>query len=156
MVELLEGVAVGLVAAQVLHDRDHRDRRLERLGEPGNEQGRRRTVLGGDHPHLVADPGVAVGHCGAGVLGAVADLADAELGRGEVQLRGQALAEHDLDAVARERLDEAMGDGGVAGHGGSAARDPIGQSAAGYQDRSARQATRRAAGADRNHTPVHA
>jgi hypothetical protein len=106
-----------LIAAQVLDDRHHRHRRLERLGEPRHEQRRRGSVLRRDDAHLVADPGVAVGHRGARVLGAVADLADAASGRGEVELRGQALPEHHLDPVARERLDEAVGDGGVAAAG---------------------------------------
>ena len=105
-----EGVAVGLVAAQVLHDRDHRDRCLEGLGEPGDEQ----------------------------------------------RPRQEALTEHDLDAVARERPGEAMGDGGVAGHGASGARDSIGKGARRVSGsfRPASDAARRSS--DRNHTGVHA
>ncbi|MDF2782559.1 MAG: hypothetical protein K0S96_2364 [Geminicoccaceae bacterium] len=38
VLELLEGIAVGLIAAQFLPDRDHRDRCLKGLGEPGDEQ----------------------------------------------------------------------------------------------------------------------
>jgi hypothetical protein len=87
VIELLEGVAVGLIAAQVLHDRDHRDRCLKDPGEPGDEQ----------RPRGARAPGEA---------------------RATVALTGMALPELGIrSAWAR----------------------------AGYQDRSARQATRRAA-----------
>ena len=51
---------------------------------------------------LVADPGIGVGHRGAGVLRPVADLTDAECRSDEEQGGGNALAEDHLDAVALE------------------------------------------------------
>ena len=41
----------------------------------------------------------------------VAELAQVELGRGKMEPRGPALAEHDLDAVARERPRQAVRNG---------------------------------------------
>ena len=109
LVELLEGVAVALGAMHLLHDRDHRDRRLERLRQARHQEGGGGPVLRGDDRHLVGDAGIGVGHRGAGILGAIADLADAELRRDQMQQRGNALAEHHLDAMAAERLEKEVG-----------------------------------------------
>ncbi len=108
LVQLLEGIAVALRPMDLLHDRDHGNRCLERLGEPGHEKGGGRPVLRGDHRHLVGDAGIGVGHRRAGILRAIADLADAELGRDEMQQGRDALAEHHRRAVPAQRLEEEM------------------------------------------------
>ena len=76
MVELLECVAIAVGPRHVLHEPQHRHRRLERLGERWYEQGGGRAVLGRHDPDPSTDPGEPVGHRAAGVLSAVCDLTD--------------------------------------------------------------------------------
>lgn len=115
MVELLECVLVYKAARHVLYDRDDRDRCLQRLGQTGHQQGRRRPVLGGDDRDLAGDSRKRVRHGGAGIFGAVADLADAVIGRGQEQGGGNALTEDLLHAVALKGCGEQMGAGHVIG-----------------------------------------
>ena len=119
VVELLEGVLVGLVAVDVLHQRDHGNGHLQRLGQRRHEQSGGRAVLRGHHGGLAGDAGVAVGHVAAGVLAAVGHLGQAEFLASQVQHAGQALAEYVRHAMADQRPRDQMGHGAMVRQAGS-------------------------------------
>ena len=119
MIELLEGIAVPPQGRRVLDQGHHRGGRRQCLGQPGDEQCRRRSVLCGHDAGLAGNPGVGIGHHGAGVLGAIGHLADAELRGRQEEGRGNRLAEDGVDPVAGEGGGEDPGSRKVAvGHGG--------------------------------------
>ena len=68
MVQFLEGIAVEIAERHVLHDRDNRHEAVSASARAGHQQGGGRAVLGGDHRDLVRDPGICVGHDGAGIF----------------------------------------------------------------------------------------
>ena len=93
-------------------DRDHRDRVEHRRADAGHEVGRARA--GGAHADadLAGHPGVAVGGVGAALL--VANEHVPELGVVaedvvERQDHAARVAEHDVDALAEERLADDVG-----------------------------------------------
>ncbi|KCB30458.1 hypothetical protein L543_3247 [Bordetella hinzii L60] len=113
MVQLLEGIAVGLVAVDILHQRDHGHRSLQRFGQRRHQQRGRRAVLRGHDPGLAAHAGIGVRHIPPRVLLAIRHLADAELAAGQMHQRGQALPEQEFHAVALQAGGDAMGDRAV-------------------------------------------
>lgn len=101
VVELLEGVAVGGGAVDVLHQGHDGNGGLDRFGETRHEQGGRRAVLRGNHGDLPGDAREAVGHGRSGVLRAVGELPDAQVFGGQKNGGGKALRKNRLDAVAQ-------------------------------------------------------
>ena len=110
MVEFLECVLVGLRPWHFLDQGDDRHGGLQRLGERRYEQGRRGSVLGGDHGHAIAHAGVGVGHRSASIFSTIGRLLDAEIGGCQVEGGGDALAEGDADAVPMEGPRQPLGD----------------------------------------------
>ena len=113
VVQFLERVAFGGVARHILHQRHNRDGRLQRLRQWGHQQGGGRAVLRGYHANPPTRAGVAVRHHATGILGAIGNLANAELGCCEINRRRDRLAEHHVHPVSGERRGESGGDGGV-------------------------------------------
>ena len=138
LVQLLERVAVARAGAHVLHQRHDGHGGRQAFREARHQQRRRGPVLRRDHGHAARDARVGVGHVGAGVLLAVADLPDADVVAGQCQRRRIALAEQEFDAVpaqgAREALRRAQRRVGVvhgevsfrgAGHAGGSGAGPM-------------------------------
>ena len=96
----------------VAGDRDHRDRVEHRGADAGHEV--RRARPGGAHAHadLARHAGVAVGGVGAALLVADEDVAELRVVAEDV-VEGQdhpaRVAEHDVDALAEQRLADDVG-----------------------------------------------
>ena len=108
VIEFLEGIAVEILQGDVLDEGDDRHRCGQRLGEGGNQKRGRRPILRGDDADLVGDARIGVRHDGAGILGPVADLADAELRRRQMDQRGNRLTKDGVDAMAAERAGKGL------------------------------------------------
>ena len=102
MIEFLEGIAVAPQGRGVLDQGHHRGGGRQGLGQAGDQQRGRRSVLCSDDTGLSGNPGIGIGHHRPGVLGAIGHLPDAELGRGQKEGRGDRLAEDGVDPVACE------------------------------------------------------
>ena len=111
MVEVLESVAVGLIAVHVLHQRHDRHRRLQRFGETRDEQRCGRPILRRYDSGAVGQTRVTVGHRRPGILGAIGELADAAILGRQQQGGRQALRKNHLDAVPLQRGCDRLRDG---------------------------------------------
>src|SRR5690606_3446991 len=102
VIKLLEGVLVHKRARDVLYDGDDGYGCFERLGKARDQQGGCGAILCSDVVEFVGDAGISVGHDRTGVLGAVANLANAVMRRGKKQSGRNGLTEDYLDAMPLE------------------------------------------------------
>ena len=120
-VAFLERVRADQMGRHLAGDADERDRIHQRVGEAGDRVGR--AGAGGDEQHadLAGRARVAFGGVRGALLVAHQDVADLVLAEERVvdrQHRAAGIAEHVLDALVLQRLDDHFGAGHLLRHRG--------------------------------------